>query len=911
MNYTGETTTYQIQNEPKKPQKKSVFKRLLKWILGIAVFMLICSLVLTMVFGDKINTFLVTELHKQFKTELKVEDFKLNLWSSFPTVSAELQGVSLRDTQGGNLLEAEKLSFKFGLMALLQSKIDIQRVIADAGALYIYLDSKREPNYNVLKSSERETNTQSDIKLDLKEAILRDFELIYINKANEQETRAFLNTASFSGNFDSKRFSMKSIANMESDFIEVAGQRFLAGQDIQYDAVIDVDLKNQIYQFEKVLVILDGNSFELTGDMSMDNKDTNYNLKLQSRKGNLESVIAFFPEEYLENLDGLESSGTFHFDMTVNGTQNLKENPKVDAKVLLRNATLKSPKLVSPIKEVSFTALYSNGKYNNAKSSVLEIDDFKGYFDRELAELDLEIKNFEDPEIDLKLNGKIPVRTIRKFLKNENISKGHGEIEVVDFSIKGDLEDMKSPRTIAKVETSGKFEFDDAGLTISGQKILLDRGDILLKGNKMYAKGLKVEGANSEFILDGSFKNLIPVLVADSLNSKNAELEFRAEIDAEQLDIKKIINVFNTSSDERETKGWHSNISGLLNGHIEANISKVIYDKLNGDDFEGKIIFDQDELTIDGDVETMTGMMNIEGQIDLIEKPVLKARILFDQIDVHQFFHDANNFGQKVISAKNIRGKMDANMTISAFWDENGEFIDKKLRVLSKLSIKDGELKNLKILRDFADFIKVQDLRHIKFTDMENWLEIRNSQIKIPVMFIQNNAVNLKVSGVHSFDHHLKYNIKLNAGQVLMSRIKKHDPSLKPQKAKHKGFNLHYVISGPIDNYKMRRDRDDVLKSFKLSELHKKRIKASMEKDFNGVVIKELEMDDYEEKLSKKEEREIEEEIKEEKLDLQKEEKIFAKEDEEDALVIPEYDDDAVGKEPTILWEKKRKKKEN
>ena len=229
MNYTGETTTYQFQT-PQEPKRKSFFRRLIKWFLVIVLFMVISSLAISMIFGAKINSFLGTELRKQFKTELKIEDFNLNIWSSFPSVSAELKGVTLRDTQGGNLLEAEKLSFKFGLLALLQSKIDIKKVIADAGALYVYLDSKREPNYHVLKRSNREKNTKSDIKLDLKEAIFRDFELIYINKANEQETRLFLNTASFSGNFDSQKFSMKSLANLESDFIEVAGRRFLAGQ---------------------------------------------------------------------------------------------------------------------------------------------------------------------------------------------------------------------------------------------------------------------------------------------------------------------------------------------------------------------------------------------------------------------------------------------------------------------------------------------------------------------------------------------------------------------------------------------------------------------------------------------------------------------------------------------------------
>jgi len=499
------------------------------------------------------------------------------------------------------------------------------------------------------------------------------------------------------------------------------------------------------------------------------------------------------------------------------------------------------------------------------------------------------------------VNGKIPIKSLIKFFNNERVTKGYGEIEVNDFKIKGDLDDMRSMRKISRVDASGTFDFDDAGVSIEDEQLIIDRGALVIKDNKLTAKGVKIEGAGSEFTLNGYCNNLLPVLFADSTNRDEVELDFSTKLNARKLDVKTFISVFQNKEDtESNQNGWHNNISGFLNGTVAAEVEYFFYDKLKGNDFEGRVIFEGDELFLDGDFDTMKGSMSMEGEMDLDVKPVLKANLTCDGIDVKQFFTQADNFGQEAIVAKNLRGRMDSNIKINAYWDKKGQFLEKDLTVLSHLILKNGELVDLKILEDFAAFIKIEDLKRIKFTQLENYFEVRKGRIKIPVMFIQNNAVNLTVSGHQTFENELKYNIKLNAGQVLMNRIKKYDRALKPMRAKHKGWNLYYVISGNVDNYKIRKDRKEVIKRFELSELHKKRIKTSLEKEFDENNIKEGMYSDNVEKVSKKEREEIEKEVEKEKKIVEEEEKIIAKKEEEESIDIPEPDNVDVDK---TVWD--------
>jgi hypothetical protein len=104
-------------------------------------------------------------------------------------------------------------------------------------------------------------------------------------------------------------------------------------------------------------------------------------------------------------------------------------------------------------------------------------------------------------------------------------------------------------------------------------------------------------------------------------------------------------------------------------------------------------------------------------------------------------------------------------------------------------------------------------------------------------MFIQSNALNLTISGMHDFDQDIAYSVKVNAGQVLANKFKRHDPDLKPKKARRNGFfNLYYRIIGNIDDYEMESAKKVVKADFDRSEQRKRAIQRELETAFNTVI---------------------------------------------------------------------------
>ncbi len=818
----------------------------------VIVFLLLiaAAIVVGSVFREEIGRKVLTEVNKRLKSELKVGTFELSLLSGFPSASADLQDVVLEDAWGDLLLEAKKVSFRFGLLSLLGSKIKVHSIVVEDGALNVHLDGQGKANYAIFKEREDKSAGSTDFGISLQQARLKDIELNYQDEKTRQEAKFQVEDAVFSGQFSNKKFAMTSTARLKSDFIEFSGARYFVGKDLGYVAKLYVNRTNGVHDLEKVELTVDNNIFNVDGFIEKLPEYTDFDLVFTSEEGSLQSILQLLPEEYLRDWGDFNSSGSFHFEASINGRLNARENPAIDVSIRLKNGKLTSPHLRHSLKDVSFTIDFTNGRGRNNRTSGMKISDFKGYLNRELIELNLDVQNMDDPLINFQADGVLPIGSIFGLFKNPSITGGSGEIEFKELRLKGHYQDMLSINTASNVELSGQLEFDDAALTINDEKMLVDRGELILKDNLLNMQGVKIEGAGSEIHLEGFFHNLLPVLFADSLNSRSAELQFQAKLTAPKMDLARLVKLTKVKVEEGEIQQLvydslkvvqtekRAFFTNFLNGTFDATIDRFSYNKIEGKDFIGKLEFNHNEMLLKGQTQAMEGSVELDGTMFIEGKPRLKARLVCKDIDVREFFRQSENFGQDVLEYQNIRGKMNSKIAIRASWDETGNFLEDELRILAGIGIQDGELKNVALLNNFSKYVKIKDLKHIKFANMENWLQVQNRTVFIPAMFLQSNAMNLALTGKQTFDKEIDYNIKVNAGQVLINKFKKHNAHLTPIKAKKKGlFNLYFNIHGTTEEFEYGTAKKRVKANFRFSESRGKEIKAALFKEFGDIQL--------------------------------------------------------------------------
>jgi hypothetical protein len=153
------------------------------------------------------------------------------------------------------------------------------------------------------------------------------------------------------------------------------------------------------------------------------------------------------------------------------------------------------------------------------------------------------------------------------------------------------------------------------------------------------------------------------------------------------------------------------------------------------------------------------------------------VNISLANVDVNEVFSAFNNFGQDGITADNIRGKLDSDISVNVTMNEEGQVYKESVQGIIDFSLKNGALINYEPLKKMQVFIlKNRDFNNIKFAELKDRLEIKNQEIKINKLEIQSSVLTMFVQGIYS----LKGNTDIQV-QVPLSNLKKRDENYIPK----------------------------------------------------------------------------------------------------------------------------------
>ena len=129
----------------------------------------------------------------------------------------------------------------------------------------------------------------------------------------------------------------------------------------------------------------------------------------------------------------------------------------------------------------------------------------------------------------------------------------------------------------------------------------------------------------------------------------------------------------------------------------------------------------------------------------------------------------------------------------------------------SNLTIERGELINFKPLRNLSNFVNVEDLKDVKFSKLENKIEIKDNLITIPEMQIISSALSLIVSGTHSLNNEINYDITLLLSELMSNEFRKKNTKISKEigeiKSNNEGLSAIYLkMIGTTDDTKIEFD---------------------------------------------------------------------------------------------------------
>lgn len=829
---------------PIPSQKKSsgpfrILGRFITFLIIAFTLFCIAAAGLGYYYQNEVKGYVIAELNKQLNTEIIVDgkDIDFTIIKSFPFASVDFKNVKALDAtknkKKDTLFTANKISLQFNIIDIFHKNYHIKKIEVNDGDINVRIDKNGNDNYHFWKSVP-ETDT-SKFSFALEEIVLNQVEFSYKNYKTKQYVNLLINNSKLSGEFSESKYSLETESDLFINKIKLDGITFLRKKNIRAEIALYVDNTILSYKIKNGKIQMEDLLFELTGNVqeSQVNNELIVNLGIRGENMDIQSVLSIIPNQYKDRINDYESSGDFYFDAIIKGTSSDNKTPFMEADFGIKNADITHVKNNIVLHNVNLKGHYTNGNKTNSETSVLEIIPFSATINQGSVSGELSIRDFNDPFIESKIKADLSLEEIQKFIKIDTIESITGLLKM-DALFKGKWTSIN----ISSSETftaSGKLLITDMNVKMKNNSLTFNtiNGDFNFDNNDLMVNQLKGNVSESDFELKGIFRNTLGFALKE-----DQDITVEASLYSKNINLNEILA--NKEEDTKSTSHYKLKFSEHINVRLNSDIEHLSFRKFNAKNISGLVILKDKKMMVDPiKFSTMNGNITISGLVDGSDstKVVLTCIADVNKINVTQLFTAFENFTQSYVTDQNIKGVITAKVQFSSVLDPELTMDMTKLYAGIDMTIENGELNNVESMKSLSRFIELKELANIRFATLKNSFEIKNDVLSFPKMEIKSSALDIILSGTHTYENVINYKIKLSLNELLSKKAmkaKKENNELGEVTDDGLGRrNIFLSMTGTVDNPIIKYDTKEAIQNIKQElKVEKHTLKTMLKEEF-------------------------------------------------------------------------------
>lgn len=751
------------------------------------ITLLIGVTILTYIYRDEAKELMIESLNRNLKTEIHVDNIQLDLFRRFPNAALTFNNVmayevtpySDRDT----LFKTERIYFQFSIGDLIRGKYRIKHLEILNGEFIPVEFADGSNNYVFWHVSEKEPD--EDFEFDLERIDLKNFDISYTSLRQNSKYHVFFEDARLSGNFSHTNYNVdfKSKTNIKELVID--NSLFISDKDVNFDLMLLVE-GDAIYKLEKGLVEVSGNSFETKGYFKVDEPSNYIDLTVNGKDISLQNLISDLPRSYKEYFENYHSSGNLYFDAIIKGEMSDSLNPYVTAGFGLSNGVLYNESVDLILDNISFEAKFNNGSQRSLASSELILESFSAIVNEGKISGNLSI-DFYEPQLKLAAIADISTPDLINLLNIDGFKSTSGEMSF-DLRFGSALNEFGSENIfdtekLMASRSSGSLELKNVDFYYKDDNTQYHDLNGLFRFNN---NNLIIESLNgmvsheNDFKMRGYFRNILPYIF-----DEEQRMIIDASLVSENMNLDDLLREDgpgdgpgdDPGDDPGDESSYKLEFSDRVDFHLLANIGNFSFRKFNASNFVGVLQlnnkrFMASDITFNSMNGKVSGNAYIDGSAD--ESLHIGCDVILNNVDVRQMFYQLGNFGQEGIKYENLKGNISADLQFTSDWSPGLEIDWKSLETTADIQIEKGELIDFKPMLALSNFLRVEDLEHVVFSELHNKIRIRDRKLFIPDMEINSNAFNIKLSGEHTFENEINYHLEVLLSELLARENRRH-----------------------------------------------------------------------------------------------------------------------------------------
>ena len=581
------------------------------------------------------------------------------------------------------------------------------------------------------------------------------------------------------------------------DSLTQKGRTLLANKPVELETDILINPSEKLTEIENGKLNFAFTHFDLNGSIKTQYPEGNIiDLNLHA-ENEFDGLFGFLPDHIQSKFKQVNEAAKSKIDIQISGLSGAKHNAGIEAKMVVSDVEIISLENNAKFEDLNFQVTYTNGEEKNATSSELIIKDLKGTLEGNPINVDLNLTNFENPNIESDFDFNLDLKDLTHFIPISGIKKSGGKL-ALEGKIRGEPNSEKGWTT----SLNGYINFEKNEILFEKSDFNFTEltGKIEIQDSLLFFKNLKGNFSDIPFNLTGNIKNSYRLF----LNNRK-DLDFELNIYSNSVNLN---NVFKgiSKTGKKVNKGDHAlNIPKFYDGIIQLNTPQLKYRDAVAQRFSSTILIKNGGINIPKfQTDVLHGHLSLDAKLKKISRQnfSLNSNINLGNINAKRLFKIFKNFDQKVLTSKQIEGRLNAQIQLNAMVDSDLKLHSDGISYFADFSVKKAELIDFEpITKALRHVVKKKEAAHVLIDNLKGKALFHKHEMFIPFLNFESNLTTLSLHGNRKPNDFMDFNVQLSLANLLFN-FKKRKKSKKSTKEGR--MNVRVNLTGKPGEMKIR-----------------------------------------------------------------------------------------------------------
>ncbi|MEE4258580.1 MAG: AsmA-like C-terminal region-containing protein [Bacteroidales bacterium] len=740
-------------------------------IFGIFMLIIIALVVISMFvipqfYKDRIAKIVKTEINKQVKAKVDFVEFDLSLFRSFPDFSFGLHDISVINQLSDTLMTSDDIIVTMGLFSVLKDEsIIIKSISIDRPGLFLKINSKGEENWNIIKETDPTLAEESDdadgYRLLLNSVLINEANIYYRDLESGIDVELKSLNASLKGSLEADRTDLKLKMNSDDFNVIYDGVAYMRHTALGFDAVIDANLKDEIYNLKNNTLSLNGLRINFEGSMAFVNDNINLMLVYNAPDNSFRQLLSLIPEIYKDGYDEMLTSGQFNMDGHIKGVYSNNNIPDFKLHMHAEEAEISYPNMPANVSDINFDLLVEN-EGNDLDNTIVKLDKLSGKLGEEMIRLSMQLLHpISDPYLDLKASAEFTFENLKNVFPQQSLQNLTGGI-IADITLKGRLSSIEK-KEYQNFRAMGSLVCDRISFDVDeNYAILLKRAQFNFSPAQIDIIGFDSEIGGYSLLVDGKINNYLGYFLRDEM------FESQISLRSETLNINQLLEPW-SASDSDAGSGQIDNHVIYIPENIDVLVSitadSLFYDQLSFSDFNstihingGKIEFEEFGSSFLGGLIEMNGYYVATASV----KPHIDMRLKLMDLGVSSAYQYLSLFEKFVPIAERAKGIFDASVNLNMDLDQDMNPVWSSILGNGDFISDDIELNATEIFSRISKVLNVDAFKNPSTGPIDLSFNIMDGKIYNKPFNIMMDDIQMEVLGWTGLNQQIDYNLTLD-----------------------------------------------------------------------------------------------------------------------------------------------------